>query len=110
MSAGAAVSPRGPGGSRPGDDGRPGSHRLEAAGVAAGAAGSGWVDHDVADLAREPERSAVERTVEDDARGDAGPDGEQRDAVDGSEQAAPMEAQRRRSDVVLDRGGDPESG
>ena len=51
----------------------------------------------------------MELAVEDDAGRDAGPDREQGEGLGRPEQAAPVEAQRRRSDVVLDDGGDAEA-
>ena len=83
-------------------DGRARDEGLEAAVLAAGAAGAARVDDDVADLAGQAARSAMEPAVEDDAGRDAGPDREVGEVVDVADDATPMETEGGGADVVLD--------
>ena len=52
----------------------------------------------------------MEPAVEDDPGRDPGPDREVGQVVDGADDAASMEAERRGTDVVLDDGRAPEAG
>ena len=64
--------------------------------------GAARVDDDVADLAGQPARAAMEPAVEDDAGRDAGADREVGEVVDRAATRAPMEAEGGGADVVLD--------
>ena len=62
---------------------------------------------DVPDLAGQTVGAPVEPPVEDDAGGDAGPDREVGQVVDTADDTAPVEAQGRGTDVVLEEAGRP---
>ena len=91
------------GGGAPGDRGT-GGEGLEAARLAARAERTARVDDGVADLAGEAAGATVEPAVEHDAGRDPGADGEVGEvaAVDAVSDAAPVQAERGGSGVVLD--------
>ena len=76
--------------------------RLEATGLAADAAGAVEFDDGVTDLAGQPAGASMQPTVEDDAGGDAGPDGEVGEILCVADDAPLMEADGRGAHVVLD--------
>ena len=102
-----SAAPRSP----PGElaDRRPGGEGLEAA--VAGrtrSSGAARLEDDVADLAGQAARAAMERAVEHDAGGDAGADAEVGEVVVVADDAAGVEAGGRGADVVLDADGNAE--
>ena len=91
-------------------DARARDEGLEAAVLAAGAAGTARLRDDVADLTGQTAGAAMELAVEHDAGRDAGPDGEVGQVVDLADDATAMEAEGRGTDVVLDDGRAAEAG
>ena len=79
-----------------------GDEGLEAAALAAGTAGAAGLDDDVADLAGEAARAAMEPSVEHDPGRDPGPDREVGEVIDVADDASAMKTERGGADVVLD--------